>query len=122
MKSLYRFGKLYFLDYMIHVWLIFKIESSKIETYKIKTIQNALIFPCKKIHCRKSHCLCFLIFDLYKVNFSIPNSSRYPTNIPSVFHVETTCIRPFPRRFNVEYAWCVCRAHVRGVARTPANI
>ena len=33
---------------------------------------------------------------------------RYPTNTPLVFHVETTWKRPFSRRFNVEYTWCVC--------------
>ena len=33
----------------------------------------------------------------------------YPTNKPRVFHVETTWKRPFPRRFNVEYTWCVGR-------------
>ena len=33
-----------------------------------------------------------------------------PKNTPRVFHVETTWKRPFPRRFNVEYMWCVCRA------------
>ena len=27
-----------------------------------------------------------------------------PTSTPCVFHVETA----FPRRFNVEYAWCLC--------------
>ena len=32
-----------------------------------------------------------------------------PTNTPRVFHVETTWKRPFLRRFNVEYMWCVCR-------------
>ena len=24
------------------------------------------------------------------------------------FHVKATWKRPFPRRFNVEYTWCVC--------------
>ena len=32
-----------------------------------------------------------------------------PTNTPYVFHVETTWKRSFPRRFNVEYTWNVCR-------------
>ena len=32
-----------------------------------------------------------------------------PINTPRVFHVETTWKRPFLRRFNVEYTWCVCR-------------
>ena len=30
-------------------------------------------------------------------------------SIPRVFHVETTCRRPFVPRFNVEYWWCACR-------------
>ena len=34
---------------------------------------------------------------------------KYPTNTPRVFRVETTWKRPFPRRFNVKYTWCVCR-------------
>ena len=36
----------------------------------------------------------------------------FPTNTLSVFHVETTWKRPFPRCFNVEYTRCVCRVHV----------
>ena len=32
-----------------------------------------------------------------------------PAKTPRVFHVETTWKRPFPRRFNVEYTWYVCR-------------
>ena len=32
-----------------------------------------------------------------------------PANTPLVLHVETTWKFPFPRRFNVEYKWCVCR-------------
>ena len=32
-----------------------------------------------------------------------------PTNTSRVFHVETTWNRPFPRRLNVEYTWCVCK-------------
>ena len=34
---------------------------------------------------------------------------RCPTNTPHVFHVETTWKQPFPRHFNVEYTWCVCK-------------
>ena len=32
-----------------------------------------------------------------------------PRNTPRVFHVEMTWERPFLRRFNVEFMWCVCR-------------
>ena len=32
-----------------------------------------------------------------------------PTNTPRVFHIETTWEQLFPRRFNVEDTWCVCR-------------
>ena len=35
--------------------------------------------------------------------------SNIPTNTPARFHVETTLKRSFPRRFNVESTWCVCR-------------
>ena len=35
--------------------------------------------------------------------------SLNPTNTPRGFHVETTWKRPFPRRFNVESKWSVCR-------------
>ena len=35
--------------------------------------------------------------------------SVYPTSISRVFQVETTWRRPFSRRFNVEYTWCVFR-------------
>ena len=44
---------------------------------------------CKHLH---------LQWDLIFVN----NTSR-------VFHVKTTWKRSFPRRFIVEYTWCVCR-------------
>ena len=33
----------------------------------------------------------------------------YTANTPRGFHVETTWKRPFPRRFNMESTWCVCR-------------
>ena len=33
-----------------------------------------------------------------------------PTNTPHGFHVDTTWKWPFPRHFNVESTWCVCRA------------
>ena len=39
----------------------------------------------------------------------------FPTNTPCIFHVETTWKRPFPRRFNVEYTWCVCRVNINSV-------
>ena len=32
----------------------------------------------------------------------------FPTSTPRVFHVETTRKPSFPRRFNMEYTWCVC--------------
>ena len=32
-----------------------------------------------------------------------------PTSTPRGFHVETMQKRSFPRRFNVEPTWCVCR-------------
>ena len=40
-------------------------------------------------------------------------------NTPHVFYVETTWKRPFPRRFNVEYKWCVCGESVGFVLISP---
>ena len=39
----------------------------------------------------------------------VPILERYPKNTQRVFHVETTWKRSFPRRFNMEFMWCVCR-------------
>ena len=39
------------------------------------------------------------------------NVLQGPKSTPRVFHVETTWKRPFLRRFNVEYTWCVCKGH-----------
>ena len=36
------------------------------------------------------------------------NIQNFPTNTPRVLHVETTSKPSFPRRFKVEYTWCVC--------------
>ena len=51
-----------------------------------------------------------------KYNFRVINNrtilthfSPIPTNARRVFHVETMWKWSFPRRFNVEYTWCVCR-------------
>ena len=35
-----------------------------------------------------------------------------PRNTPRAFNVEMTWNRQFQRRFNVKYAWCVCRKEV----------
>ena len=44
-----------------------------------------------------------------KERFHQPDFEIYkPKNTPRVFHVETTWKLQFPRRFNVEYMWCVC--------------
>ena len=40
-----------------------------------------------------------------------------PTNTPREFHVETTWKRPFPRRFNMEFTWCVCSRCSDGVGK-----
>ena len=40
---------------------------------------------------------------------TLENLVYYSTNTPRGLHVQTTCKRPFPRRLNVESAWCVCR-------------
>ena len=36
-------------------------------------------------------------------------NTAFPTNRPSVFHIEMTWKRPFPYRFNVENTRFVCR-------------
>lgn len=38
-------------------------------------------------------------------------NSSIPTNILSVFYIKATWKRLFPRRFNMEYACCVCSNH-----------
>ena len=48
------------------------------------------------------------------MNFAKFLRTPFPTNIPRVFHVETTWRRSFPRRFNVEYKWSVCRENTFG--------
>ena len=35
-----------------------------------------------------------------------------PANTPRKFHMKTTWTRQFPRHFNVEYMWCICRVAV----------
>ena len=35
-----------------------------------------------------------------------------PTNTPRVFHVKTTWKQRFPRRFDVDYTWIVCRVEI----------
>ena len=44
-------------------------------------------------------------FEKLKASLILQKNSHSPTNTPLVFHVETTCKRPFPLRFNVEYTW-----------------
>ena len=34
-------------------------------------------------------------------------NKRNLTSTPDAFHVETTWKRLFPRRFNMEYTWCI---------------
>ena len=35
----------------------------------------------------------------------------FPANKPRVFHDEKTWKQKFPRRFNVEYKWSICRVN-----------
>ena len=67
-------------------------------------------------------------FPFLKSSLDIPvgkKSESEKKNTPHVFHVETTWKPPFPRRFNVEYAWCVCREvtyfHHFGSIREPRD-
>ena len=45
--------------------------------------------------------------------FRINSLKANPTNTSRVFHVETMWKRSFPRHFNVEYTWSVCRVTVK---------
>ena len=77
---------------------------------------------CFSVNFAKSFCLAFFIehlstvvsaiFFLYNYLFV----TYYPTNIPRVFHVETTWKRSFPRHFNVEYTRCVCRVNALSIS------
>ena len=51
----------------------------------------------------------YYYYHYFKFPFSIKNTRNNPTNTPRVFHVETTWKPSFPRRFNVEFTWCVRR-------------
>ena len=61
----------------------------------------------------KRFCSHFLLHTLSDNSSSNSEHSNirnvYPTNTPRVFYVEMRWKQPFPRRFNVEYTWCVCR-------------
>ena len=72
----------------------------------INTHNKKIINPPKDNTTRTCNCIrkhqCLL-------NKKCPTSYVFPTNTPRVFHVEATWKRSFPRRFNVEYMWSVCR-------------
>ena len=53
----------------------------------------------------------FIIFIIIN-HYNLIKSGTFPTNTPRVHHVEKTWKRSFPRRFNVEYTWYVCRVGV----------
>ena len=53
--------------------------------------------------------LSLFVFIFYNFSISMIIISQYPTNTPRGFHFKTTWKRSFPRRFNVESTWCVCR-------------
>ena len=46
---------------------------------------------------------------LYYITCQVNKQTYNPTNTPRVFDAETTWKQTFPRRFNLEYMWCVCR-------------
>ena len=56
-----------------------------------------------------SKALCFQVWA--SLEWCVWNM-EIPTNTPRVFHVETTWKRSFPRRFNMEYTWSVCRVNI----------
>ena len=51
------------------------------------------------------------IAGFLECSFDIWKGYKYmkAINRPRLFHIEATWKRPFPRRFNVEYTWCLCR-------------
>ena len=53
-------------------------------------------------------------------SFSQLDLCNTPTNAPRGFHVETTWKRPFPRCFNVESMWCVCRESFKNYSNEEA--
>ena len=59
--------------------------------------------------------ICVYIYTLLtrEVNQNFDGVFSNPTNIPRGFHAETMWKRSFPRRFNVESTWCVCRERFR---------
>ena len=66
-----------------------------------KQLINALFTYKKFIFISKQNNLPIIVDKMY---------TNLPTNTPGGLHVETTGRRPFPRRFNVEFTWCVCSA------------
>ena len=52
--------------------------------------------------------------NYWEINYYVTSARLTPGNPINTtrgFHVETTWKRSFPRRFNVESTWCVCRQH-----------
>ena len=70
---------------------------------KFKIVLHLIIVACTQRR-RERHT--FVIFPEYCLERLIELK-----NVPRVFHVETAWKRPFPRRFNVEYMWCVCSVY-----------
>ena len=73
------------------------------------------LFFCDVLLWNQYNCIPFNIFSCRILTIS-NRLKCYPTNTPRGFHVETTWKRPFPRRFNVEPAWSVCRVILTGIS------
>ena len=59
--------------------------------------------------CNQSQFFNCLVIKIFAWSFSQLSIQNIPTNTPRGFHVEMTWKQPFPRRFNVDSTWCVCR-------------
>ena len=59
--------------------------------------------------CNQSQFFNCLVIKIFPWSFLQRSVQNVPTNALRGFHVETTWKQPFPRRFNAESTWCVCR-------------
>ena len=59
-----------------------------------------------------------IVWTILMINFSVSYRvyRACPTNIPRGFYVETTWKQLFPRQFNAESTWCVCRVWIGKVS------
>ena len=88
------------------IWSIYA-SHDKMITHKWPKFWNSAFFELNFIQ-KREH------YEWLGITLSIITWSKikFPTSTSSAFHVETTWKRSFPRRFNLEYTWCVFRVRV----------